>query len=478
MTQLIQEWYFRSATDLVRYSEPLTPPPTNWTPASLVRNKPRIRAADSVDHVDWETYYVSGDTTTIGGVPCVDVQAVCNRVPPGPTGHTLRIMSMPAGQFVINDFTKGNYDGLRLANGGAVNVKGLHGSGWDNTILRPRANSASRDKYRRAPGDGLQPPVTVVSHTYAPRGIAGNFITISQATGASLTNLAVKGNPQNVTLDGTALNLGYNGVIFSRCPNSVCSIYGRGMNPGWANSPPGETFGVSFTNSDDSVMIDSEIDGRDDAGTRVSASPVAWNGSGGGGSATDGNPVLANQGVGATFVKNAQVIRCYLHHGVAGMLTWWITENIYTEDVWSFGTGSNGGGTSGHNFNHEMYRGTVTHVRPYCFIRNASAVGAPPPPLPNDALTTNAGMHFSITTTVPISQLGLFQVLEPVWDKAYSGTGMLLMRSPDLYSGYHNTANDGPEFVVTKSGRVLLERDHPASGWNTQDPAVYYSHVH
>lgn len=460
MTALVQEWYFRTPTDLVRYSEPLTPPPAQWTPAALVRNQPRIRAADSVDHVDWETFYVSGDTTTIGGTACVDMQAVCNRVPPGPTGHTLRTMSMPAGAFTINDFTNGYYDGLRLANGGATNVKSLHGAGWDNTEIRPRANSASRDKYRAADG----------THTYAPRGIAGQLITISRAPGASITNLAIKGNPQQVTLDGVALNLGYGGIVFSSCPGSVCSIYGRGMSPGWANSPPGETFGVSFYNSDDGTMTDSEIDGRDDAGTRVCASPVGWNGSGGGA----GLAVLAGGGSGATFVNRAKVIRTYAHHGLASMLTFWLTDTIYTEDYWGFSTGSGGSGLAGSGINHEMYRGTVTHVRPRLFVWNQNSAGiAPPFPLPNDPRTSNNQFHLSVNTTVPASQLGLFQVIEPVWDKAWPGSGPLIVNAPDLYAGYHNTVNDGPGFAVTKSGALLAASVRQFNA----DPAKFWTRV-
>lgn len=474
--------YRASSTDRTRYVGPApgtgsggggggtTPPPTAWDPSQTVRNKPRIRAADDPGYVDWETYYTSADRSTVGGVSVVDIQAVCNRVPPGPTGHTMRAMSMPADSFVFNDFVNGYYDGLRLANGGAVNVYALSGSGFDNTIIRPRKNSATRDKYRTSTG----------GHPYAPRGIAGNSIAISKAPGAFVENLSLKGDTQQVTLDGVALDLGYNGLVFTDCPGSRCSAGLRGASPGWANNPPGETFGVAFSGSShDSILIDFEIDGRDDAGNRVCASPFGWNGSGGGGTATDGTAVLANQGVGATFIRNAQVIRGLVDLGVAGMSTWWITDGIYTEDLWAFSTGSGGSGQTGHGLNHEMWRGNVKHVRPRLFIWNAESAGIlPPPPLPNVPHTSNGGMHLSVTTTVPVDQLGTFQVIEPVWDKAWTGSGILLYRAPDLYSGYHNTANDGPAPVITKNGVVLQEKNHPLSGWNTADPALYYAHIH
>lgn len=458
MSDLLQVWYARSASQLVRYSETLsetpTPPTTAWTPAKLVRNKPRIRAADDPGYVDWESYYQAGDTS--GGV--VDIQAVLDRVPPGPSGHTYRCMSFPEGEFVYADFTNGFYDGVRVGNGGAVNVYALTGAGWDNTIIRPKANSATRDK----------------GTTHATWGLAGQQITISRRPGAFVSNLALRGNPQSFG----GKQLGYGGLVFETCPGGWSSVYLRGASPGWGNSPPAETFGINVYKTDDFTDVESEIDGRDDAGNRVCASPIGWNGSGGG-SATSGLAVLRDKGANSTFVKNAKVLRSYYHHGIAGMPTIWLTENLYTEDCWSYSCGSGTGGQQGHGWNHEMWRGTITHVRPLLLTHGPQSAGvAPPAPLPNDPVTNNSGFHLNIQTTAPETQLGLVQILEPVWDKAWSGSGMFIISARDDYSGYPDTTHLGPGIVVVKNGVQLIgDTSHPGSGWSNKNPATTFAWI-
>lgn len=470
---LVEAYFARTNTQLVRIGlDSTVPPPTPWNPTKLVRNADRIRAADSVDHVDWETYYTIGDRTTIRGTSVVDFQAVCNRVPPGPTGHVQRVMSLPADSFVFDGFNNGNNDGLRLANGGAVNVKSLHGSGFDNTEFRPLANSASRDT--TATTNPAAPPPNL--HPNDPYGLAGHQITISQAPGASITNMALRGSQQSITLDNKALLLGYNGVRFVRCTGAVASLYGRGGSWGWASAPDGETFTIAM-NSDNGVVTDCEIDGRDDAGNRVGASPIGWNGSG-------GDTVIPVNGAGSTPVINAKVFRTFAHHGRAGMLTFWLTDGGYTEDYWAFSTAIGSPYGSGSGINHEMIKGTWTHVRPVLAVHNANSAGQiMPVPMPyTDPTTGNAGFGMSIKTTFPGSTLGLFSILEAQWDKAWPGSGLFIANVGDSYRynsvNYHNTFNDGPGINFVKAGTTYGRKEHPTSGWNTADPAAFYAWLH
>ncbi len=351
-------------------------------------------------YVSYESLYRSGDT----------LQGVINRV----TGN--RVLTLPEGNFGFRDFTQGYYDGIRIGTGTSANCRGLVGSGR-NTIIRGVANSASRN---------------------AGNGICGNQLTIGNKSNAVLSNFTLKGSPQN--------GMYYTGIVVNNCPDAVVSwLYLRGGSRGYAQKPPGETFGINVMRSARVTISDTEIDGRDDAGVRVAVSPIGFN------NATD-----------------AKVLRTYCHHGRAGMMTFYETTNIYTEDYRCFSTSTGPGDLTGSGINHEQSQGAIKHVRPQLIINGHYAKTADH--------TESTGMHISIANTR--QDLTNVQIVEPSWDPGPGTTGMLCFSIRDGYTvaGQRNKIRTPP--TVTKNGVILKRSDHPISGWGSKDPAKYFAWVH
>ena len=223
------------------------------------------------------------------------------------------------------------------------------------------------------------------------------------------------------------------------------SWYDRGGSRGYAQRPPGETFGINVFASPRVTISDTEVDGRDDAGTRVAASPIGWN------STTD-----------------ARVIRTYVHHGVAGMLTFWETRNIYTEDFRSFSTGSGTGTLGGHGINHEQSSGVIRHIRPQLYVNGAYSGVA--------GHTSSTSLHMML---VNVNQdLTDVQIIDPTYDRGPGSAGMFAV---GMYNGYRmngltNKARTAP--YVRKNGTVLQPSNHPTSGWDKKDPARYFAVIH
>lgn len=356
--------------------------------------------------VRWEDLYVSGDT----------LQQTFNRVTADSAGVP-RIMTLPEGEFVFSDFTNGYYEGFRIGNGGAAGCRGIIGSGR-NTIIRPAYNTASRDK-------GGQ--------------IAGTQFTVNTRNNAVLGNFAMQGTAQN--------GLSYGAFTLDKSHDSqVYNVYLRGASPGYGNSPPGETFGMNVYLSDRVEIRDCEIDGRDNAGIRNCASPIGWN-----------------------MASDARVLRTYVHDGLTGMLTFYKTTNIYTEDFRSFSTGSGTGKLAGAGINHEESDGVIRHVRPNLtlFGQYSTAAGH----------TNNNGNHVTLQNTTT-GMLDV-QLLDVVHDRGAGSTGMF---SVAMYSGYTDgqghfqTAVTPP--LVTKNGVTLTASNHPIAGWGDKDPAKFFSVIH
>lgn len=351
-------------------------------------------------YVRYEDLYKPGDT----------FQAVINKVTGG------RILTLPEGTFTFRDFTEGNYDGIRIGTGKAVGCRGLVGSGR-KTIIRGVANTASRDKGGE---------------------IAGNQITLAGQPNAVLANFSLFGNPQN--------GLYYTGIVVYKCPDAKLSdLYLRGASRGYSNAPPGETFGINILASDRTTISDCEVDGRDEAGVPVGASPIGWN-----------------------SCSDAKVYRTYCHDGKTGMLTFWQTTNVYTEDYKCFSTASGSGKLSGHGINHEQSKGTITHVRPDLRLngRYSQATGA----------TANSGIHMTlcnVDTDVPN-----FTVIEPVYDHGPSKTDMFCIAAYDGYTIYGRTNQCKSIPKVVKNGVTLKPSHHPAAGWGDKDASQYFAVIH
>ena len=252
-------------------------------------------------YVRYEDLYRSGDT----------LQRVIEKV----TGN--RILTLPNGSFSIADFRNGYYSGI------------CHRQRRRCGLSRPGGVRAGHGD----PGSG--------QHGYPP-GVGGEScgsqISISNKQWAVLSNFTLKGGPQNGRI--------YDGIKVASCPDARLTwLYLKGGSRGYSQSPPGETFGINVLRSDRVKIFDSEVDGRDDSGTRVASSPIGWN-----------------------YGRDAAVIRTYAHHGVAGMLTFFDTTNVYTEDYHSFSTGSGSGTKSGHGINHEQSQGLIRHIRPKLYV--------------------------------------------------------------------------------------------------------------
>lgn len=344
----------------------------------------------------YEDLYKSGDT----------LQSVLNRV----TANN--VLTLPEGQFTFRDFKSGYYDGIRVG----TNCKGIAGSGR-NTVISGVANTATRDKGGK---------------------IAGTQLTIANKSGAVLTNFTLKGSPQN--------GLYYGGITVNNCADAVLSnLYLRGGSRGYSQHPPGETFGINVMRSPRVTISDTEIDGRDDGGVRVAASPIGWN------NTTD-----------------AKLYRVYAHHGLCGMTSFYEVTNIYTEDYRCFSTSTGSGDMTGSGMNHEQSQGVIKHVRPQLAINGMYSGTA-------DRTQSN-GFHMSYANTR--QDLTNVQVVEPVWDKNIGSTGMIVLSIRDGYTiaGQKNKIKTPPK--ITKSGVTLVRSDHPTSGWADKDAKKYFAWVH
>ena len=352
-------------------------------------------------YVRWEDLYRTGDS----------FQAVVNKV----TNN--RILTLPPGTFTFRDFRNGNYDGIRVGDGAAIGCKGIVGSG-PTTIIRGVANTATRDKGSR---------------------FCGTQLTIARKSGAVLSNFSLRGGPQN--------GMSYGGICVNNCPDARVSwLYLRGGSRGTSQTPPGETFGINVFASPRVQISDTEVDGRDDAGTRVASSPIGWN-----------------------KTTDARVIRTYVHHGVAGMLTFWETRNIYTEDFRSFSTGSGSGSLGGHGINHEQASGVIRHIRPQLLVNGVYSGVA--------GHTGSTSLHMMLVNVW--QDVPDVQIIDPTYDRGPGSAGMFcvgMYNGYKMYDGLINKAKTPP--YVRKNGVVLQASHHPTSGWDRKDPARYYGVIH
>lgn len=351
-------------------------------------------------YVRYEDLYRSGDS----------LQAVINKV----SGN--RILTLPEGTFTIRDFRNGYYDGIRIGTDAAAGCRGIAGSGR-NTVIRVLSNTATRS---------------------LRDGFCGNQITIANKQWALLSNFSLRGGPQNGMI--------YDGIRVSNCPDARLTwLYLRGGSRGYAQSPPGETFGINVLRSDRVAVFDSEVDGRDDAGTRVAAAPIGWN-----------------------FGRDARVIRTYAHHGVASMLTFYETTNIYTEDYHMFSTSTGSGTKSGHGINHEQSQGLIRHIRPKLYVHGIYSRAAD--------RTGTTGHHFMFANTR--QDVPDIEILEPTFDPGPGSTGMMAVQIQDRYTAFPGGQHIRTAPYVRKNGITLAVSHHPVSGYGDKDPKRYYTWVH
>ena len=412
-----------------------------WTPAVLEAQWALQTRPSGAGYVRYEDVYQAGDT----------FQQTLNRVPAGADGKP-QILTLPNITITINDFKNGWYDGVRIGTSGAVNVRGIVGSG-KGSIIRIAADSATRERPDlggKLCGEGI----------VAARGIADCVFSNFQLQGA-----------ESMKIGGVEHY--YNGLFLQECHGAEISwLYLRGANPGYANYPPGETFGVDVYRCHDVTIRDCEMDGRTVSGRRSCASPFGWNGS------------MSTTSVdNFWFAERAKVYRTYCHHGLTGHPTWWITDGIYTEDLWSFSPATGTGVMAGFGMNHEQCRGSAEHVRTLLYTHGPNAEGEPPAPLPslaNTPRTNNNRFPFSVLSTVEDTTANMI-LREPMWDKSYAGSGLLIMAAYDDYGGAETglgTSKAVTPPTIIKNGVQLQVVHHPNAGWNTANPATHFAWVH
>ncbi len=379
------------------------------------------------DYVTWESLVGTAEAARQAASPnspTLITQTLLQTI----TGN--KILSLPAGIFEgTNGFVGTNRSMLGIGQGYATGCRGIVGSGSAST-----------------PGTGgAETIIRMRGKTTA----TGNLVIVNGVANPVVAGFSLRGN------QSFGDNTYHAGLILNSCTGkgTVERLYLRGASPGYANYPPGETFGINILRSPDVTISDCEVDGRDAAGTRTCASPIGWN-----------------------STTNGRVLRVYCHHGLSGMLTFWQTTGVYTEDYKCFSTSSGAGILSGSGINHEQSQGQITHVRPQ-LILNGNLSGAAD-------RTASTGLHMSLANVVyDVPANGGFQVIDPLWDQNYGSTGMFCFSIRDGYHVYtpgleNNTqAVKSPPTVIVK-GVTLLRSDHPVRGWGDKDPAKYFAWVH
>ena len=127
--------------------------------------------------------------------------------------------------------------------------------------------------------------------------------------------------------------------------------------------------------------------------------------------------------IGWNTTSDAIVVRVYVHHGVAGMLTFWQTKNIYTEDFRSFSTGSGTGTLGGHGINHEQSSGVIRHIRPKLYV-NGVYSGV-------EGHTSCTSLHMMLVNVY--QDIPDVRIIDPTFDRGPGSAGMFCV---GMYNGY------------------------------------------
>jgi hypothetical protein len=379
-----------------------------WTKAKLLTPPPR--SGSSIidpssgrrwDTVRYEDLYRLGDS----------LQQTLNRCTGG------RVVTFPAGVFEFSGFTQGWYDGIRIGSGGASGCRGIAGSGR-STIFQMKAGTGSM-----------------------PNSSSRRLISVDlvRQGAAYFGNFQLRGTDQ--PLDRWA------GLNVDNSPGSVVEwIYCNGASRGYMNRPPGETMAIMVNRSDSTTVRDCEVDARHPVTrARWGSSPIGWNGS------WDG------------YARNAKVERSYVHHSLAGMTTFWLTDGVTMNNFHSFSCGSGTGERSGSQINLEEVTGSVRLTYPRLFANGDWYRQTQWPADPT--ATQNNGFAFGQACTTT-SQSDLI-CLEPRFDLNVNG-----LMTTCAYTNYTSTAGVKNKIVtppvIIKNGRSLVGHDHKTSGWQSR----------
>lgn len=183
------------------------------------------------------------------------------------TGRTHRTLTLPAMTISANGFAKSeNYCGFLLPDGVSV-----VGSGPTQTVFQ-----VTPDTITQAQVDDWYPPID----SY-PGTITLTALIAANGTNVELAQFGLRGTQQR--LGGTKTpgsgfdTYHYNGIKVPRSTKPTIRDVKVWGIPGYRNSPPGETFGISTYLGSGARFYRVEVDGRNDSGVRVGAAGIGTN---------------------------------------------------------------------------------------------------------------------------------------------------------------------------------------------------------
>jgi hypothetical protein len=433
-----------TSPDVAPPPPPPTTTPTTWQPTDL--GKVVWSRPTGADYVTWES--LVGTTTA-------NAQLASPQTPVLLTASFMKaitgnkILSLPPGIFEaengFNHYVNDNMIGI--GQGYAAGLRGIVGSGSHSTPGASGAETILRMRGKVTATAGEQPHGNLI--------IANNVVD-PYFGGFSLHGVQTRGD-----------NVFHAGIMLASCSGKpvIERIYMKNVSPGFANYPPGETFGINIFRTPNATIRDSEIDGRDLAGNRTAASPIGWN-------------TVIND----TSTVNVQ--RVYTHHGLTGMLTFWQTTNLITEDYYTYSWSSGTGPLSGSGINHEQSGGRIRHIRPRLFVNGAKSSGPVRgayghPASDNTPRTASNGSTFGLATGLTDAGKD-FEMWYPQWDNTLGTSGIICMESYDSYP-LGQAVKTAPRIYLKDAAGAdyLLQKvDHPTSGWSTADPLTRFAWIH
>ncbi len=420
------------------------PPAVVWQPTDL--GKVAWTRPTGADYVTWESLVGAAVANAQAAAPSTPVLLTATFMK-AITGN--RILSLPKGIFEAeNGFSHYvNNNMIGIGRGYATGLRGIVGAGSHST---PGANGAETIVRMHGKMTGTAGEL--------PQGnlIIANGVVDPYFGGFSLEGVQTRGD-----------NVFHAGIMLNTCSGKpvIERMYLKDASPGYGNSPPGETFGINVYKTPNAVIRDTEIDGRDIAGNRTSASPIGWNS-------------VTND----TSTVNVQ--RVYTHHGLTGMLTFWQTTNLITEDYYTYSWSSGTGALSGSGINHEQSGGRIRHTRPRLFVNGAKSNGPVVgvyghPASDNTAKTASNGSTFGLASGLTDAGAD-FQMIDPSWDNTLGSSGIICMAAYDGYA-LGDALVTPPKISIknTAGSEYLLQKvDHPNAGWSTADPKTYFAWIH
>lgn len=360
---------------------------------------PNTGRPSGTGYVTYESLYTTGNT----------LQQVLNKV----TGSN--VLTFPEGEFTFDNFANGYYEGVRVP----AACGGIWGSGR-NTIFKMTPGTSNKANDTTA-----VPPSSGTNQCY----LIGSY-----HSGPVYRNFQLLGTDQGHYYNGMRL-VGTSGARISNV--LIRDVFFNGCYPGYANYPPGETFGFGTNWTDNVSLINCEFDGRHPTSrVKDGGSPFGWNNS-----------------------TNAYVENVYAHHSKTGMPTFYATTGVHTVGLRAEYNGTGGGVLSAAGINHENVAGTVLHESPTLLIDRAGG---------------NTDLHITLQNGIANNP---DVTLTNVVHDAGPNTAFSVMISDGYVDPQGRAQKQTSLPTITKAGAVLTARDANAGNSNP-DTATQFFRYH